>query len=235
MAGGYSLHRVPLHKVNAYLVKGAGGTILVDAGPKGSEGSILDLMDQLGLKREDLKLLILTHAHYDHAGSAGIIRNLTGCKILVHRSEADRLRKGLTSIPGGTRWKARVLVTLGKPFTRLIAGYPGAEPDLESEAVFALQPFGIPGTILHTPGHTRGSQVVLLENGELISGDTLFGIPGKLHFPPFAENLPALLESWGRIRELPVTRFYPAHGASFSFKRFREEYDEGLDRYRRSG
>ena len=235
MSDGYTLRRIPLDKVNAYMVKGADGAILVDSGPKGSEDLILKTLDQLGLERKDLKLLVLTHAHYDHAGSAGIMRDLTGCRILVHRSEADRLRKGITSIPGGTRWKARILVTLGRPLTRFIASYPGAEPDLVSEEEYDLRPHGIPGTIIHTPGHTRGSQVVILEKGELITGDTLFGIPGKLHFPPFAEDLKALLDSWRKIRALPVTRFFPAHGASFSFHRFLEEYTGGLDRYRRSG
>ena len=231
MEDGYIIRRIPLAKVNAFLVKGVEAAILIDSGPKGSEGIILETLDRLGLGPEDLKLLILTHAHYDHAGSAGRVRDLTGCRILVHRSEADRLRKGVTSIPGGTRWKAKILVALGRPLTRLIASYPGVEPDLLSDEEYDLRPHGIPGSILHTPGHTAGSQVVFLENGEMITGDTMFGIPGKLHFPPFAEDLQLLLNSWQKIRDLPVGQFYPAHGARFSFKSFLDEFEKGLERY----
>ncbi len=42
-----------------------------------------------------LKLLILTHAHFDHAGSARKLKELTGCKILVHQSETEPAQKGL--------------------------------------------------------------------------------------------------------------------------------------------
>jgi glyoxylase-like metal-dependent hydrolase (beta-lactamase superfamily II) len=73
--------------------------------------------------------------------------------------------------------------------------------------------------------------VVLMEGGELISGDTLFGMENKQHFPPFAEDLPALVRSWTLIRELGVTTVYPAHGRSFSFESFLAEYDAAMERY----
>jgi len=178
-----------------------------------------------------LKLLILTHSHFDHAGSAGRLKELTGCKILVHRSEEERLRKGFSPIPSGTRWKAKVLVALGRIFARKLMKYPGAEPDLLVDRQYELDSVGFHGRVIHTPGHTCGSMVVLLEQGELISGDTLFGLANKLHFPPFAEDLPALLRSWRLIRNLPVKAFYPAHGHKFSFASFEKEFETAINRY----
>ena len=222
----YTLHRISLINVSAYLLFRPGEAILVDCGNQGSEEKIMDEMTGLGLQPGMLRLLILTHAHYDHAGSAARIKELTGCQILIHRSEASRLEAGFTPIPSGTRWKARFLVSVGRVFARSLMKYPPAIPDLFVEESFSLKEFGFPGKVIHTPGHTFGSMVVLLERGEMVAGDTLFGVPGKRIFPPFAEDQPGLLESWKRISTMDVECFYPAHGRSISYSKFMHEYAE---------
>ena len=83
------------------------------------------------------------------------------------------------------------------------------------------------------PGHTRGSMIVLLDGGEMVAGDTVFGLSGKQHFPPFAEDLPALVESWKRIRELGANTIWPAHGKSVPWESFTKEFPEAMRRYAR--
>lgn len=227
----YKIDRVVLGGVSSFLVHRPGSALLVDTGRKGSGKRILSRMAELNISPEQLSLIILTHAHYDHAGSAAEIRQRTGCRIMVHASEADRLRAGSTPLPGGTRWKARILVGLGRVLVPGLGKYPPAGPDIEAGESESLEPYGFPGRVIHLPGHTPGSMVVLMEGGELLSGDTFFGLAGKLHFPPFAEDIPALLESWQRIREMPVTRIYPAHGHSFPAQQFHRELPEALRRY----
>ncbi len=227
----YKVHRIGLVNVSSYLIYRPGKAILVDCGNRGSEVKILETLKKLDLDPGMLKLLILTHAHYDHAGSARKLKELTGCKIMIHRTESHRLRKGWTPIPSGTRWKAKVLVGLGRVLGRRLMKYAGAEADLVSDEVFDLKSFDFPGKVIHTPGHTCGSMIVLMDGGELISGDTFFGLENKLHFPPFAEDRRALLRSWGAIRELKVKTIYPAHGRYFPFESFLAEYDSALERY----
>ena len=227
----YKVHRIGLVNVSSYLIYRPGEAILVDCGAAGSELKILEAFTRLSLEPAMLKLLVLTHSHFDHAGSAERLKELTGCKILIHRTEEERLRKGFSPIPSGTRWKAKLLVGVGRIFARRLMKYPHAEPDLLVDELFELGSFGFPGRVIHTPGHTYGSMVVLMEKGELITGDTTFGLANKLHFPPFAEDLPALIRSWGKIRELPVKIFYPAHGHYFSFESFQEEYETAISRY----
>ncbi len=231
----YTLKRLGLGNVAAYLIYRPGEAILADCGNKGSEARILNLMEGLGLQPQMLKLLILTHVHFDHAGSAARLKELTGCRIMVHSSEEARLREGFTPIPAGTRWKAKLLVALGRTFLRRIGYFPGAEADLLVRESHNLEEFGFPGRVIHTPGHTHGSMVVLMPKGELIGGDTLFGLEGKLHFPPFAEDLPALLNSWKRIRDLEPKLLFPAHGRSFSYESFLAEFDEVMEKYGRKG
>ena len=227
----YKVHRIGLVNVSSFLIYRPGEAILVDCGNSGSEVKILEVFKKLGLEPAMLKLLVLTHSHFDHAGSAGSLKDLTGCKVMIHRSEAERLRSGYSPIPSGTRWKAKLLVTMGRIFARKLMRFPGVEPDLLLDESFDLQAYGFPGNVIHTPGHTHGSMVVLMKGGELISGDTLFGVDNKQHFPPFAEDLPGLVSSWKKIRELKVKTFYPAHGRYFSFESFLGEYDAAQARY----
>jgi glyoxylase-like metal-dependent hydrolase (beta-lactamase superfamily II) len=178
-----------------------------------------------------LRLLVLTHSHFDHAGSAGKLKELTGCQVMVHRLEADRLRAGRSPLPPGTRWKAKVLVALGRIFARKLMKFPGAEPDLLVDESYNLATFGFPGRVIHSPGHTLGSMLVLMEEGQLIAGDTLFGVANKQHFPPFAEDLPALVETWKQISSMRAKTCYPAHGRHFSFDSFLAEYDSAVKKY----
>lgn len=229
--GNYTVKRISLTNVSAFLVYRPGEAILIDSGNSGSEVKIIRIMEKAGLDPGMLKLLILTHVHFDHAGSAGKLKELTGCKIMVHQTEAERLQAGFTGIPNGTRWKAKLLVALGRTVARRIGKFPGTAPDLLVQDSLDLREFGFPGNVIHTPGHTHGSMVVLMEGGELIAGDTLFGVEGKQHFPPFAEDLPALVNSWQYIRTLPVTTIYPAHGRYFSMDSFMAEFDQAMKRY----
>ena len=102
-APGYKFHRIGLGNVSVYLIYRPGEAILIDSGNRGSEVKILEAFRRLGLEPGMLKLLVLTHEHFDHAGSAAKLKELTGCKILIHRAAAHRLRKGLSPIPSGTR------------------------------------------------------------------------------------------------------------------------------------
>ncbi len=230
---GYELRRISLGGVSAYLLFKPGRAVLVDSGRGGSADKILEALRGAGLQPEMLGLLILTHAHFDHAGTAARIKAATGCRIMVHRSEEERLRKGFTKLPGGTRWKARVLVGLGRIFVPRLGKYEGVEPDLLADDSYDLREFGFPARVIHTPGHTPGSMVVLTEAGEMFSGDTFFGLEGKEYFPPFAEDLPALLESWKMIRSLPVKVIYPAHGNRFTAEQFHDALEPALKKYGR--
>ena len=70
-------------------IAGDSGCILVDAGIPGSERKIAKVLTRHGLSMKDIKLIVVTHAHVDHAGSAARLRKLSGAPILAHRDDAD--------------------------------------------------------------------------------------------------------------------------------------------------
>lgn len=67
-----------------------------------------------------------------------------------------------------------------------------------------LRELGIPGEILHTPGHTEHCVSLLLDDGSVFTGD----------LPPeaYAYDNPVALATWKMLRERGATRVYPAHG-----------------------
>ncbi|WP_374112635.1 MBL fold metallo-hydrolase [Rhizobium sp. K1/93] len=145
--------------------------MLVDAGIPGSEGKIGQVLGRHGLSFRDIKLIVVTHAHTDHAGSAARLRALSGAPILAHADDVDfyTRRRPMTYCPTGL---------VGKLFFRTPAPhqpYEGFEPDMlmtNGETVNLLN-FGVDGLVRHTAGHTAGSISVELGSQDVLVGDLL--------------------------------------------------------------
>jgi len=79
-------------------------------------------------------------------------------------------------------------------------------------------PFGVPGKVLFTPGHSMGSVSVLLETGDAFVGD--LAMNGSLlrwgaGLPSLAEDLEMVKESWALLLRQGARVIYPAHGKPF--------------------
>ena len=140
-----------------------GNGFLVD--PAVYEPQVEDAMKEMGVR--NLQYILLTHGHFDHIlGVNGFLKNHPEAKVVIHKEDeafltdtvlSHSMMHGLTQEPV----KADILVADGDvlPFD-----------DTEFKVV-------------HTPGHTRGSVVYLL-NDIMFSGDTLFQMScGRTDFP----------------------------------------------------
>jgi glyoxylase-like metal-dependent hydrolase (beta-lactamase superfamily II) len=78
--------------VNAFLLRGAGKHVFIDAGTKGQLPAIPDRLEREGVGLRDIGLIVVTHAHTDHAGSLADFAEATGAKVVVHRQEAEQVR-----------------------------------------------------------------------------------------------------------------------------------------------
>jgi glyoxylase-like metal-dependent hydrolase (beta-lactamase superfamily II) len=106
-----------------------------------------------------------------------------------------------------------------KPLTPLFRFPKGKVDVVIRNDGLSLSDYGIPGRVIHTPGHTPGSVSVMLETGDAIVGCmTHNSFPFRLSpgLPIFAEDLPKLRDSWRSILEQGAETIYPAHGDSFS-------------------
>ena len=106
---------LPLGMVNAHLVRSPQGCILVDAGIPGSEKKIARVLARQGLGWRDIRLIVITHAHTDHAGSAARLRELSKAPILAHRADADYYSRRQPMILCPTGWFGRAFRATGVP------------------------------------------------------------------------------------------------------------------------
>lgn len=212
------IHTVPLGPDNVYIIRDE-GTIMIDGGAPSKAERFLVACKKISLNPKDIGLIVLTHGHWDHIGSAGEIKEMTGAKIAMHDFEKDCLEKSEIRLPPGvTLW--------GKLFLRIMAVFlplihiPASTVDVVmGDEALPLRDYGISGSIISTPGHSRGSVSVLLETGEAFVGDlAMSGFP--LRFTPglpiLAENMEQVRESWKHLLEKGAKTVYPAHGKPFS-------------------
>ena len=81
--------------VNVFLIRGHLGDVLVDAGPPGKAERILARLQERGVAADDIRLILITHGHTDHFGSAAELRRRTGAPLAVHRVDAPAVRQGV--------------------------------------------------------------------------------------------------------------------------------------------
>ncbi|MEM5431078.1 MBL fold metallo-hydrolase [Cupriavidus oxalaticus] len=211
---------LPWGMVNAHLVVGETGCILVDTGIPGSEAKIERALAQNGLKFGDIKLIIVTHAHADHAGSAARVRDLSGAPVLAHRDDLDFFmrRRPMTYCPTG--WFGRLFVKTPAPH----ASYIAFEPDILMGDVsqIDLTSFGAEGVVRHTAGHTAGAIAVELASEDALVGDliasglALGGIAFKdrAKSPPFEDDPLTIASELERIVRAGARRFHVGHGGT---------------------
>lgn len=212
------IHTIKLGFDQCYLI-GDKDLIMIDAGQANKKKKFLKILADLGIKPERIKLVIITHGHWDHIGSAKDIKELTGAKIAMHENEKEWLEKSMIILPPGVTLWGKIFFKIMSLFKPLIK-VPSTKVDiiLGNNSVL-LNEYGIDGSIEYTPGHSSGSVSVLLETGEAFVGDLLMNrIPLRMTpgLPIFAEDLSELKQSLELLLEKGVRKIYPAHGKLFN-------------------
>ena len=207
------IRSIKLGVVCCYVVQGEEGTIMIDAGSPGQAARFRKAIATLQLNARTIRLIVITHGHWDHIGSAKDIQEITGAKIAMHHREKDWLEKSLKRVPPPvTTWGRifRAIMTWCLPLVR----FPAAKVDVVlGDGELSLADYGIPGKIIYTPGHSMGSVTVLLDTGEAFVGDlAMNAFPLRLSpgLPIFAEDLPKVKESWKLLLEQGAKTVYPA-------------------------
>lgn len=205
----------------SWLVHDTERGIVVDAARKGRIEAFKKRMLPLKLT---IPLLLLTHTHFDHAGSAHALQQYIGAKVIVGAAEADCLRQGNTPVPRGTH-----------PITRLISGAghnvvpaqtehyePITQDIIAADAVLNLSKFGFEATVLPLGAHTKGS--IGLHIGDyFFSGDTVFGMGSSL-YPPFADSPDDIGRAWETILSTGAAFICPGHGPILQREKLEKQY-----------
>jgi glyoxylase-like metal-dependent hydrolase (beta-lactamase superfamily II) len=206
---------------NAYVVVGPDGIALVDTLEPGREHLLLDELAELGIGPGDLDIIVLTHGHGDHAGSAAAMRALTGAPIALGAGDLDMVRRGEVDDLHPTGALGRDRLRRGLVHRR----FPGFEPDLVVTDALDLHGYGVPGRMLVMPGgHTPGSAVVRLDSGDVIAGDLVRGrvlLPGAPAEHLFHDDTARVHAQLAEQLADGPGWFWPGHGAPLSARRVR--------------
>jgi hydroxyacylglutathione hydrolase len=195
------------------------GTIMVDGGFPGSARAFTKALEKLSIEPIEIQLVILTHGHFDHIGSANTIRQQTGAKVVLHQADKEQLEKDkMTWPPGITPW-GKISRGLFKPILSLLP-YEMPQVDiLLGDEGLSLEAYGVSGRIIHTPGHSPGSVTVLLDTGDAFVGclaqnSLPFCLQPRL--PIYAQDIEKIKQSWQVLIAEGARTIYPGHGKPFS-------------------
>ena len=219
------VHCIRLGITNCYLMGGPHRWVLVDAGVRGRHENFFHKLRRLNIEPRDIRLIVVTHVHFDHVGSLAAIQRRCGCPVAVHAAEAALLEKARIVLPPGTGVFSRRLIALGRRHPRIVARlyrFDPVVPEILVAHELDLSGFGVEARVLHTPGHTAGSLTVLTASGHAAVGDLAFGcrpFGAKRHMPPFGDSLELIAEQWRRLGAAGAEWIYPGHGCPFPARR----------------
>jgi glyoxylase-like metal-dependent hydrolase (beta-lactamase superfamily II) len=213
---------LPFKLVNSHLVIASQGCLLVDAGLPGSAAKIERVLLDHSLSFKDIKAIVITHAHVDHAGGASELREKSRAPIIAHEDDLPHYKREVPMTFCPTGWPGRLFLKTPAPHE----SYPAFEPDvlLSNNDILELSQFGISGTVKHTPGHTKGSISVQLGSKEALVGDLVASgilIGGLIQTnhairPPFEDDPQAVGKELLRLVDAGFDRFYVGHGGTLS-------------------
>lgn len=211
-SGVVYVYRIRAGTSNMYLITSPKGMLLIDAGWPGFERRVVRLLNRL--HRTDLRLIIITHGHFDHYGSAAAIRRLTGAVIVIHKLDEPFMAKGSSPIVNkhGMGNLVGALLPAGEFFLRPEPAFA----NIVFDESFSLEPFGFEGYVLHTPGHTYGSCSVIINKDLAFTGDLLCNAHGSIQSQRFyAFNWNVQAYSLILLKSLAPLRCYPGHGDKY--------------------
>lgn len=224
------IRRLRLGFTNCYLLSGDRGYLLIDTGIYGSHRRFFRKLARNRIQLEQIVLILITHAHYDHVGSLQAIKTQCGCPVAAHTAEALLLKTGQIVIPPGTNSVTQPICRLASRNSWLfqaLYGFEPVEPEITITTKTSLEPYGFKARVIPTPGHTQGSVSVLTPDGDTFVGDLAFNLPllglfSKL--PPFGTNPHQIHKSWQVLLRQGASVIYPAHGLPFKARRLQRGF-----------
>ncbi|WXG43449.1 MAG: MBL fold metallo-hydrolase [Promethearchaeati archaeon SRVP18_Atabeyarchaeia-1] len=182
---------------NIYVLRDRNSVTLIDTGTGLSVSDIYRYVESLGLRKEAIRKVVLTHVHIDHSGGLPRIVKDLSPQVLVYELEAPYIETGRGSV---------ILSTL------MGMTYPPTKVDVKLKDGETLEIGENRLKVINTPGHTAGSICLFdEEKGMLFSGDTVFadGSFGRVDFPTGDPD--ALVKSIEMLSGLEVKHLFPGH------------------------
>ncbi|ADQ15063.1 MBL fold metallo-hydrolase [Halanaerobium hydrogeniformans] len=186
-----------------YIITENNNALIIDPGGDGEK-----IYQHLEDNHLNLKIIVNTHAHFDHIGANEFLQEKTKAKIYIHQNEADKLVSAEKNLSGY--------------FTKDEIISPPADKLLKEGDIIDFESMKF--EVIHTPGHSSGGIALYLEQENIVFvGDTIFsnGIGRTDINDSDFELLKETIEN--KILNLPdKTEFCPGHGSRGYIKDFKK-------------
>ncbi|MFX0198697.1 MAG: MBL fold metallo-hydrolase [Candidatus Hodarchaeota archaeon] len=173
--------------VYVYLVHGK-RVCLIDTGVASSEHVIFEYLRKMGRKPDEISMTVLTHSHPDHIGAAPAVKRTSGCSFAAHAGEKAWIEDV------GLQARERPV----PDFDSLVEGPVDIDHVLQEGDILDLGG-GVTLEVLHTPGHSKGSISLWLQEDQALFTADAVPIPGDM---PIYEDVVASVESIKKLRGL---------------------------------
>lgn len=199
--------------VSAYLVKGPKPT-LVDCGYASSYQNVLAGLAEVGVMPTDVRYLIPTHVHLDHAGAAGrLVKEMPNVEVIAHERSTPHLVD-----------PARLVESSTMVFGKAIMELYGVPEPIPAERVTSVGEEhhldlgdGVTATLIHTPGHAPHQISVMLDRTKALLTADAVGIvyPGMKALipttPPPSFRPDELVATVGNLRQTTPSELLVPH------------------------
>ncbi|MBV6397501.1 MAG: hypothetical protein HFACDABA_03115 [Anaerolineales bacterium] len=179
------------HSTQYYLFDTQQGKLMFDCGWPGELAHFKEIARRAGIKLSEIKLILCSHYHMDHAGLVQDFKNM-GATLILMESQI-----GAPQTLNEYMLKKNIPMTPIKDEDHVLLKF--------SESRAWLAKLGLAGEIISTPGHGADHVTLILDDGSAFTGD----------LPPrflVTEDQTDAIEAWNRIHEHPIARIYPSHG-----------------------
>ena len=197
--------------INCYLIENREGYVLIDTGCSNRRSKLEEELKAAGCRPGNLKLIVLTHGDFDHAGNAAYISRKFGAEIAIHINDSGIVEHGDMF---RNRKKRNDPFKLIAPVVFRFGKSDRFKPNILLLDGDELSKYGLEAKVVHIPGHTKGSIGILTADGGLFCGD-MFTNRDRPTLNAIIDDLEEAKASFEKLKELKINAVYPGHGKPF--------------------
>lgn len=208
-----NIHRIKCGNGNCYIVENGKDAILVDTAKAEYKEKILN-----ACKPFNIRLIVLTHGHFDHVQNAAFLSKELSVPIAMHKDDLGLIPDNMTQPLYAHTFLGKIVLSVSiKSFNS--DNLPEFNPTVFLQDGDTLDAYGIPAKIIGFPGHTKGSIGIDIEEKHLIVGDALM----NMFYPTVSmlyNDKEKMLESAEKISKLGKRIIFFGHGKSKNNKQW---------------
>ncbi|HEY0141657.1 MAG TPA: subclass B3 metallo-beta-lactamase [Thermoanaerobaculia bacterium] len=208
-----NLYYVGSEELGAYALVGKEGTILLDAPMEENAEALLASLRKIGVKPKQVRILLNSHAHFDHAGGFAKIKKATKARLYLSPGDAELMARG-----------GRDDFAFGDRFP-----FPPVKADALLTDNQTIRLGDVSMTALFTPGHTRGCtswRTTVVENQKPLDVVIVCSLTAPGYQLVKNEKYPEIMEDYRRsierLRKLDPDIFLSNHASFFDLQKKRE-------------